>query len=101
MFERIIGGIVWALANFLYVDMKRKGRGGWSRIFLFWMGNPLTWLWFFLIREGSAPELEEAPDDAEALLAEIRRERALSAGTPESEPGVEKNEGPPPPGDGP
>ncbi len=52
MFEGIVGSIVWVLANALYIDMKRKGRSGWSRIILFWMGNPLTWLWFFLIREG-------------------------------------------------
>ena len=101
MFEGIFGGIVWVLANLLYIDMKRKGGSGWSRIILFWMGVPLTWLWFFVIREGSAPELEETPDDAEALLAEIRRERRLSAGTSESGTGFEKNEGPPPPGDGP
>ena len=101
MFERIIGSIVWILANALYIDLKRKGRSGWSRIILFWMGNPLTWLWFFLIREGSVPELDEPPDDAEALLAEIRRERRLSAGSPGSEPGVEETEGPPPDGEGP
>ncbi len=101
MFEGIFGGIVWVLANLLYIDLKRKGASGWSRIVLFFMGMPLTWLWLFLIREGSAPELEEAPDDAEALLAEIRRERRLSAGTSESEAGIEENEGPPPPGDGP
>ena len=101
MFEGIVGSIVWVLANALYIDMKRKGRSGWSRIFLFWMGNPLTWLWFFLIREGSAPEIEEPPDDAEALLAEIRRERRLSAGRPGEDAGEEETAGPPPPGDGP
>ena len=41
---------------------------------------PLTWLWFFLVKEGSAPEIEEAPDDAEAILAEIRRDRQLRSG---------------------
>jgi hypothetical protein len=101
VFEGIFGGIVWVLANLLYIDLKRKGVSGWSRIILFFMGMPLTGLWLFLIREGSAPELEEAPDDAEALLAEIRRERRLNAGTSESETGIDKSEGPPPPGDGP
>lgn len=101
MFEGIVGSIVWVLANALYIDMKRKGRSGWSRIFLFWMGNPLTWLWFFLIREGSAPAIEEPPDDADALLAEIRRDRRLNAGTPGEEAGGEERAGPPRPGDGP
>ena len=94
MFEGIVGSIVWVLANALYLDMKRKGRSGFSRIILFWMGTPLTWLWFFLIREGSAPAIEEAPDDAEALLAEIRRERRLSAGTRRGEAGEEERAGP-------
>ena len=86
MFEGIIGSIVWILANALYIDMKRKGRSGWSRIFLFWMGNPLTWLWLFLIKEGSAPEMVEPPDDAEAILAEIRRDRRLSPSTSDEMP---------------
>ena len=96
MFEGIVTGIVSVLANLLYIDMKRKGRSGWSRICLFWMGAPLTWLWLFLIREGSAPEIVEPPDDAEALLAEIRRERGLSAGPSEDGQGGNKIEGPSP-----
>jgi len=101
VFEGIIGGIISILANALYIDQRRKGKGGWARIILFWMGNPLTWLWLFLIKEGSAPEVVEPPDDADAILAEIRRERRLRAGTSEGEPKQEKIEGPPPPGDGP
>ena len=86
MFEGIIGSIIWVLANALYIDMKRKGRSGWSRIFLFWMGNPLTWLWLFLVKEGSVPEMVEPPDDTEAILAEIRRDRRLSPSTSEEKP---------------
>ena len=84
--------VISILANLLYIDLKRKGKPGWSRIILFWMGMPLTWLWFFLIKEGSAPELEEAPDDADAILAEIQRERALRPGPPD-----EQSTGPGPP----
>ena len=101
MFEGIIGSIIWVLANALYIDQKRKGKGGWGRIILFWMGNPLTWLWLFLIKEGSAPEVVGPPDDAEAILAEIRRERRLSSGISEGVSDREKSEGPPPLGDGP
>jgi hypothetical protein len=78
--EGLFGSIVWILANILYIDLKRKGRGGWSRIILFWMGIPLTWLWFFILPEGSAPVLDEPPDDADALLEEIRRARRLDPG---------------------
>ena len=74
------------LANVLYIDLKRKGKPGFSRFILFWMGTPLTWLWFFIIKEGSAPALEEAPDDAAALLAEIRRDRRLRPGEEEQDP---------------
>ena len=81
--EEFIGGVVWILANLLYIDLKRKGKSGWSRIILFWMGLPLTWLWLFMVRDGSAPELEEVPDDADALLAEIRKEKQLKPGPPE------------------
>jgi len=80
VFEGLIGSIIWTLANVLYIDMKRKGRPGFSRIVLFWMGIPLTWLWLFLIKEGSARELEEVPDDADQILAEIRRDRELDSG---------------------
>jgi hypothetical protein len=83
--EEFITGVVWILANLLYIDLKRKGKAGWSRIILFWMGLPLTWLWLFLVRDGSAPELEEVPDDADAILAEIRRDRRLNPGAPEGE----------------
>lgn len=88
MIEGLAGGLVWALANFVYVDLKRKGKSGFSRIVLFWMGLPLTWLWLFLIREGSAPEVGAAPDDADAILAEIRRERQVrsGAGGPDDRP---------------
>jgi len=75
VFEGAIGSLVWLIANGLYIDMKRKGRGGLARIVLFLMGLPATWLWFFLLREGRHVELPEPPDDTQALLAEIRRDR--------------------------
>ena len=77
MLEGIIGGFVWAAANYLYIDMRRKGRRGFARIALFWMGVPWTWLWLFVIPEGTDPELPPPEDDAEGLLEEIRRKRAL------------------------
>ena len=76
MIESIIGAFVWAAGNYLYADMRRKGKTGLSRFFLFWMGFPTNFLWLFLIQEGEEPEVLEAPDDADALLHEIRQEKA-------------------------
>ena len=89
LLQGAIGAFVWAAANYLYIDMRRKGKRGWSRFFLFWMGMPTNWLWLLLVREGREPEFLEAPDDAAALLEEIRRERAreLREGAPESSVG--------------
>lgn len=98
MIDGLVGAIIWALANGLYIDLRRKGKGGFGRIVLFWMGLPLTWLWLFLVKEGSAPVLMEPPDDADAILAEIRRERRLGPGGGAASEG---EEGPPPVEDGP
>ena len=83
--EEFITGVIWILANLLYIDLKRKGKAGWSRIIMFWMGLPLTWLWLFLVKDGSAPELEEVPDDADAILAEIQRDKRLHPGSRDGE----------------
>jgi hypothetical protein len=93
VFEGIVGAVIWVLANGLYMDLRRKGKTGFSRIVLFWMGLPLTWLWLFLVTEGSAPVLEGPPDDADAILAEIRREKRLSSGRGGS---LEEGGSPPP-----
>ena len=86
MLEGIFGAIFSIAANILYIDMRRKGKRGFSRIVLFWLGIPITWLWLFLVSEGTVVELEEKPDDTEALMAEIRRDRALRGPSQESLP---------------
>ena len=80
MFEELVGALVWLAANGLYIDMRRKGRKGWARFFLFWMGMPATWLWFFLVPEGKKPALPPPTDDFDSVLAEIRRDKALRSG---------------------
>lgn len=80
MLHELIGSLVWLAANGLYIDMRRKGRKGLARIIFFWMGNPATWLWLFLVPEGKKPELPPPSDDFDELLEEIRRDRALSPG---------------------
>lgn len=83
MFHELIGTLVWLAANGLYIDLRRKGRGGLARIIFFFMGMPATWLWLFLVPEGrKREELPPARDDYHDLLEEIRRDRALGAGSP-------------------
>jgi hypothetical protein len=84
--EALIGLLVQVVSNGLYIDMRRKGKGGFSRFVLFCLGFPFTLLWLFLIKEGSFEEIEERPDDADALLAEIRRDRVLRGGPSEALP---------------
>jgi hypothetical protein len=81
VFEGILGLLVWLVANGLYIDMKRRGRRGFGRVVLFFMGLPLTFLWL-VVPEGRDPELQSVPDDTDDLLAEIRRDRALRDGDP-------------------
>lgn len=85
MFEATVGGIVSILANVIYIDRKRKGLPGFGRICAFWMGTPLTWLWFFIIPEGKRPVIAPPKDDMDELLAEIRREKALRGSQGERE----------------
>jgi hypothetical protein len=95
MLRELIGSLVWLAANGLYIDMRRKGRHGLARIIFFWMGNPATWLWLFLVPEGKKPELPPPADDFDHLLEEIRRDRALSAGggaTPGEPPAVSQGD---------
>jgi len=46
---------------------------------------PLTFFLLLLVPEGSGEEIEEVPDDAEALLEEIRRERRSVSDHPSTE----------------
>lgn len=73
--EVIIGAIVWAIANIVYVDLKRKGIRGFTRFAAFWVGTPTTWVALFAVREERQPTFQTVSDDDEALLLEIRRDR--------------------------
>ena len=76
LIERIVVAVLWATANAVYFDMKRKGTRGFRRFLAFWFGIPTTWATFFLLPEGQVHEVKPPPDDESALLAEIRRDRA-------------------------
>ena len=79
--ETIIAAIVWAVANIVYIDLKRRGIHGFTRFAAFWAGTPTTWISLFAIEDGVAPTFEEGTD--EDLLAEVRQDRARRLATGE------------------
>lgn len=80
LIQRITGALVWLVANVVYLDKRRRGRRGFARFFAFWLGMPVTVFTLFLVREGDEP-LPRPPDDDDALLREVRRDRALRDGS--------------------
>ena len=90
----LAGFVLWLTANVVYLDRKRVGRGGLGRLISFWLGMPTTLLTFFFLPEGTALEVKPPPDDEEALLAEIRRDRRLRSGD-EGPPGPPTDPTPP------
>jgi len=79
LIEWLVGAAVWAVANFVYLDRKRRGLRGASRFLGFWFGTPTTWVTFFMVPEGSVDSLERPPDDEAALFREVRHDRKLRA----------------------
>jgi hypothetical protein len=77
LLEAVTGAVVWLIANGVYVDMRRKGTRGFARVCAFWMGMPATWAWLLVVREGQVPRIAAPADDEDALLAEVRMDRAL------------------------
>lgn len=88
--EAWVGAIVWAIANLVYVDMRRRGDRGFGRIVAFFAGQPTTWIAFFAVGEGRVPRIEPPPDDEDRLLREIRVDRELR--TRETRPPLEAAE---------
>jgi len=76
--ESLIRGVVtflvWALANAVYVDMRRKGARGFARLVAFCVGLPLSLVSLILIRR-EHHHLAPPPDDHESLLREVRVDR--------------------------
>lgn len=72
--QTIIAAIVWAVANVVYIDMRRKGLHGFTRFAAFWAGTPTTWISLFTLQPPAQPRFEAEDDDA--LLEEIRRDRS-------------------------
>lgn len=77
LIKAVVGVALWALANGVYFDMRRKGIRGFGRFLAFWFGTPTTWATLFLVPEGRVARIKPPPDDEASLLAEVRRDRAL------------------------
>jgi len=73
--QAVVGAILWALANVVYYDLRRRGVRNFGRFAAFWVGTPTTWLMLFAVREGRRPSFEPVDDD-DTLLAEVRMDRA-------------------------
>jgi hypothetical protein len=74
--REIVGAIVWALANAVYIDMRRKGTRGFGRFAAFWAGLPVNFVWMALVKEGKAALVEPPSDDyGGELMREIWRDR--------------------------
>jgi hypothetical protein len=75
--QALLGALVWLVANVVYIDMKRKGKRGFTRFAAFWAGTPTTWITFFALPEGKPPTFDPPSyDEEEALLEAIRLDRA-------------------------
>jgi hypothetical protein len=94
IFKGLLAALVWAIANIVYLDMKEKGKRGFTRFCAFWAGTPTTWLILFFVKEGQPREVLTPPDDADALFEEIRRDRALTdgAGQTSQDPGPREDQ---------
>ena len=77
MLEAIVTAVVMAVSNMVYLDLKRKGIHGFTRFLAFWMGNPWSWITFFVVPEGTQQVFQAPPDDDALLLQEVRRDRLL------------------------
>ena len=70
-----IGAIVWALANVVYIGMRRKGIRGFGRFAAFWVGFPGTFTAMWLVDEGRPSGIDPPEADDDDLLLEVRRDR--------------------------
>ena len=77
MLEAIVTAVVTLIANLVYIDLRRKGVGGFTRFVSFWMGTPWSWVSFFMVPKGSQPKFQPPPDDDARLFREVRRDRLL------------------------
>ena len=79
MFQGILTLLVWVVATVAYISYVRDGERGFKRLAAFWLGFPWTLCSAFIVRPSGRfrePKRDELEDE-QALLMEIRRDRAL------------------------
>ncbi|MGD2068833.1 MAG: hypothetical protein PVI57_09205 [Gemmatimonadota bacterium] len=86
--EAIVGLILWVLANWVYVDMRRRGERGIKRFFAFWLGWPGTFVGMLSVDEKSQPTIRADDRDLRSLVQEIRRDRMLRGPGESGPPGA-------------
>jgi hypothetical protein len=73
--EQLVAAVVWVVGLVVYLDLRRRGRHGFTRLVAFWTGMPATFISMFVVKEGSQPDIAIPADDELGLLEEIRRDR--------------------------
>lgn len=86
--EAVVGFILWVLANWVYVDMRRRGERGIKRFLAFWLGWPGTFVGMLSVDEKSQPTIRADDRDLRSLVQDIRRDRILRSGGEASLPGT-------------
>ena len=78
MLEGILGSLVWIVANVAYGSYVRDGERGFKRVLAFYLGFPGTLCSAFAIPRSKriAEHQHDELEDEQALLMEIRRDRA-------------------------
>lgn len=73
--QQLVTAVVWVVGLVVYVDLRRRGKHGFTRFVAFWTGMPATFISMFVVKEGTQPDIEVPADNERALLEEIRRQR--------------------------
>lgn len=83
--EAVVALVAWLIANWAYLDFRRRGERGFKRVVAFFMGAPTTFATALWVTEGSQPRIREDDEDLDQLFREVRRDRLLRTGEGPSE----------------
>ncbi|HZD03918.1 MAG TPA: hypothetical protein VE173_03345 [Longimicrobiales bacterium] len=75
--EMGVSTVLWLIANWVYLDLRRAGTRGFKRLLAFFLGFPTTVLLCVFVEEGSEPRIRDDGGDVDELVREIREDRLL------------------------
>lgn len=81
----LVGAIVWAFANAVFIEMRRKNVAGFAGVAAFFVGMPLTLITLFVVKERQAALFEPPKDDDEQLLRDVIVDRERRRLAPKGE----------------